>query len=270
MVKTAEFNDSIKNFLEDIDEWIVSNDFIVSGSFVISNILDEHYDESDIDIYVNYPFVLKDPDNVDSEFEEWLVEKYGAVLRMDNYNMLDVRSHKYIIRNFKDINIINLPGKNKDEIKEYIKTTSDLDICTSCYDGFFVEFPISVLMKKAIEINIDHEQINYREFKSYVFKRKLRILKYRNRGFEVYTNFNIDENFELESLKYSQKRRYEDQTILYSLDYICKHITSRKQISQSESCLTMRFFTGENIIINTSEDVEIPKWVEKWKEKMQI
>lgn len=265
MVITTEFNNKIKNFLGGIDEW----KFIISGSFVISMILGENYDESDIDIYVDYPFILKDPNTVESDFEEWLVEEYGAVLKMENYSMLDVRSHKYIIKNFKDINIINLPGKTKDQIKQYIKATSDLDICTSYYDGINVEFPISVLTGNCREINVKTEFLTYKEEKSYHFKRKIRQLKYRNRGFQIQSNYQIDENFELEYLNYKQKKAWEDSRIIFALDYISKTITNRKKITYSESCLTSRIFSNEIIIENTRHDVEIPKWVKKWRENLE-
>lgn len=272
MLSTSEFNAKIKEELGEIDRWIVENEFIISGSFVVSMIRDDFYEDSDIDIYVNYPFVLKDKDNVKSEFEEWIVEKLGGVLQQSSYSFVDKRSRKYIIRNGRDINIINVPGETKEGLKDYVRKISDLDICTCSYDGYSVDFNISVITGFAKEINKRTDNFFSDKFKKdYDFKRKLRIMKYFRRGFYIKTDYIFSAKFFIKESNYLNKQRRNREIMIQRLDNIAKLVESGEyRITERRGTLYRRILKEYGSVLEKCKNNENQyKWTKIWYEISQ-
>ena len=202
MISTSEYNRRIGNILGPLNKKIRKLKAVISGSFVSSVILDEKYYD-DIDIYL-----LK----YNKEFNEWIVGTMGGIFHQTpSYFGVGKYNYKFICTN-KIINIIIVNVSTVEEIKEYIKSTSDLDICTASYDGYKTEFPPCLLIKQAQSIN-EHLisnfdlsethnpsynrfwQISFINYMDNFFrKRKIRIVKYQKRGFKITTKLEITEN----------------------------------------------------------------------------
>lgn len=197
MISTNYYNSMFEQKLKSLDLKIKENQFVIGGSFTISIILDKYYQHSDIDIYVDYLIIFRQNGSIDSEFDDWIVNNMGGVLLLVSYNNLEYQSsYKYICPNIT-LNIISTNCKTKNEIKEYIKQTSDLDICTSTYDGYITDFPEILLTMKANVIN-QHliNNYNFLSDKTKVLKqfnkaRRNRQYKYILRGFKIYNYENI-------------------------------------------------------------------------------
>ena len=275
---TKEYNSEMKMRLGTIDEWIKKKKYLISGSFIISVIRNINYESSDIDIYVNYPFKMSSSERVESEFEDFIVSELGGVLKVESYTGLDARSHKYIIKNGLDINIINLPNKSKNSMKRYIKTISDLDICSGIYDGYWIDFPLAIITGNATEIN---QQASFRtsaEYERYSFKRKLRLYKYLIRGFIIKTSliFN-DDNFEYNRYVYEMRQKNINDLILSTLDFICDKMVNpdnKQKLINLTIPLTEFIITNvsECLFVNAENDeiLIVPDWVTKWNERKTL
>jgi hypothetical protein len=161
--KTSKHNEKLNLALRErfnIDPDILFGRFrgIVTGSFNPSILLDEMYENSDVDIYVlidkhrHKPYPLELPDN---DIDRYIIEElhgvyYGASDYYDN-------SYKYLTPK-GIINIIILTQKSldyheKSSVQEYIASISDLDICSSTYDGTELIYPENLFEKKINVIN---------------------------------------------------------------------------------------------------------------------
>lgn len=226
---------------------------IISGSFLLSIIHNEFYEDQDIDIYTKEEFLMRNGREVESAFEDFLVKHYKAILKVESYSGLDSRSHKYLIPNgFHgfEINIINVGNK---DLKEHIRNISDLDFCTCIYDGHQLEFPISALTKIGREINNNILFDNTDEYIRYKFKRQLRISKYLNRGFSIETSFILDDNFRKNEQLYHRNKFQKDKIISDMLSYINHTLKNKKlRLIYPEMPLTQVILTSpESIIFST-------------------
>ncbi len=266
MPKTTEYNNIIQQKLGKLNEWIFRENAVISGSFLISTLRNETYEGQDIDFYTNREFKMRDFQTVDSEFEDFLVNEMGAILKIESYTGLDSRSHKYIIKDWYEINIINIPGRN---IKRYIRKTSDLDICTCVYDGLECIFDFSVLTGHAKEINIKTNFGDFKEQERYEFKRKLRISKYLKRGFKIITNLILDEEFIYSEYMYYMKQKNRDEFIINMLNYIAdafKDEEKEHNIVFPYMPLTQAIITNSSLLFFSKNEIieNKPKWIDFW------
>lgn len=181
-LKNNSFVDKLKKFftIPQLLEFMtyLNKNTIISGSFILSTILNEDYSNNDIDIYV------------DNEFDyirllKFLVRsKYILNDQSINniaYNYLDFLNSKNLI-----IYVDTFFNNNNNSIKIdliYCKSNTqvicncfDLDIVKNYYDGYnFYVYNLTKLLYK----------IDYIENNRITEKVKNRIIKYRNRGFNI-------------------------------------------------------------------------------------
>lgn len=241
MPVSIEYNSKFEKMLGLLCKFIGNLEFCISGSSVISIILGEHYDGSDIDFYVGYTPIFREDGSVDHEFEDFIVHNMGGVM-VRNLHYQN-KSCKYICPHVT-LNIIYTGVVTKERIHEYICTTSDLDICTSTYDGEKTIFPISVLTKNASVINEhliettfesdlegeERESAKAKFDSVFLLKRRTRQCKYINRGFKIYgsclTNY---EKYMAETYIDSQtaKEKFVRDTLKFIAEEVKKNVFAR-------------------------------------------
>lgn len=275
---TDIYNHKFELRIGPIMEKLKEFEIVIGGSIVLSVINDEEYPNSDIDIYVGYDIVRREDRSIVHPFNDFIVNEIGGVLT-DNISYQN-KSYKYICPNIT-LNIIHTGCKTKEAIIEYIKNTSDLDICTSTFDGYRTIFTISVLTKNASIINkhllestFECKDENNRNFeferfkKVFDLKRKTRQIKYINRGFTI-NGACLDEldyhnaNTFITNQIYNEKIVY--QTLKFIVDEIKKNVDNK--------CLN-DFFKGREIFhfrndspilpINCILNYEFFPWAKKW------
>lgn len=162
-------NNQILEFLQHLN-----TNTIISGSFILSTILNENYSNTDIDIYV------------DNQFDYIRLIKF---LVRSKYtlkgNILDNFSYNYLINNnliiYVDTFIKTTNNNIKIDViycKNNIKVIEnfDLDIVKNFYNGSnFYVYDLTKILYKTDHIN----ESTITEIK------QKRIIKYRNRGFNI-------------------------------------------------------------------------------------
>ena len=165
---------------------------IISGSFIMQCILDEHWQKSDIDIFISHEEIgkrlvhkkIKNPAYPEDEFtplEDFLFIKtrWKDGHKSDRYDyssfikwVRDYRLKNYI---FQTIQLI----WKKENLYDYILQTFDFDICKNAYgiDKNGNEY-IKIFNLK----NLLNKETNF-AFKGNVEKSMDRYLKYKERGF---------------------------------------------------------------------------------------
>lgn len=149
----------------------LNDDVILSGSFILSTILNESYANNDLDIYIDnkiyYQLISKFLINCN-----YILSKSQKTKYKYNFNMINCVD-TFINTENKNIHIDLIYCKNnRTLIREYF----DLDIVKNYYNGSnFYVFDVTKLLYK-------HEYIH--EYKL-TKKIKDRIDKYRNRGFTI-------------------------------------------------------------------------------------
>ncbi len=100
----------------------------ISGSFILQCIMDEYWDNSDIDLYTNENIYLDENIIYNENYE---INKYDnndgyfrlyGITNVNNYITTKNKTHIQLIKLGKNINII-----------DYIKTTYDFNICKNIY-----------------------------------------------------------------------------------------------------------------------------------------
>lgn len=163
-------NNQILDFLS-----YLNKNTIISGSFILSTILNENYLTNDIDIYI------------DNEFDYIRLIKFLVrskyILKedqIDNYYNNEINNKKLIIyvdtffkNDNNDIKIDVIYCKNNLKV---ITDCFDLDIVKNYYNGYnFYVYNLTKILYK----------IDYIEQSKITDKVKKRIIKYRNRGFNI-------------------------------------------------------------------------------------
>ena len=160
---------------------ILNNNCIISGSFIIELLLNDNYNNNDLDIYTN-------SNNLYKLLEYLKIEKYDIYYK--KRNNIDYRLHinnnikhvYYFINKKKNTYIDIILCNNPTETVKYF----DLKICKNYYNGknIFVLYPC--IIQKKVE-NIDNTDYDNIYKISYT---KNRMNKYISRGFK----FIIDKN----------------------------------------------------------------------------
>lgn len=195
MLSTTNYNTKIDDRLEllfpssNFVNKMKELNFVIGGSFIINTILEEKWRVGDIDIYCNYN---PDENIYNHPLNIWIINELGGF--MDRcYNYFGHLSCDFILKNIT-INVIYI--QNNLQIQKYIEETSDLTICTSLYNGFFTSYHSDLLNRIATKINSHLKPENNPEDEyNFIFKRMIRCIKYKLRGFEIenftYTNENL-------------------------------------------------------------------------------
>lgn len=284
MISTSSYNENFKNKLGKLDKKIKETQgMVMGGSRIISTILQEQdYEYSDWDLYVNYPLcTINSGSEIDSDFDRWIVKELGGVLILNaNYQN---KSCKYMCRDFV-LNIISTECNTDLEIIEYINSTSDLDICTSTYDGYMCKFIPILLMKKTNIINKHLRETSFisgdfmlNEKSKTMFqrvfdkKRSTRQIKYELRGFEIIGNTLDEFDYQAAFSHISNQNRREDY-IYEILDFIVSMINNYGSNFTLNNFLHGRSlfpFINETpiISIHSSLDFNSFSWAEYWLEE---
>jgi hypothetical protein len=276
------YNPKFEQELGDLDKFLKEMILVLGGSFVNAQICETVYPGSDLDFYAGYPLKKRDDGSVDSEFDDFIVNSMGGVL-IKNINYQD-KSYKYICPEIT-INIIYTGKTSKDEIIEYVNQTSDLDICTSTYDGFLTRFSVAVLTKKASIIN-EHliettfecsaqgseRCVSYAKFHSiFTIKRKTRQYKYSTRGFTILGS-TLDSFDEYNAKTFLENQASKEEYIRTMLRFIAAEVQKNTSLHGSASLHDVlrgrHIFTFRNdapiISIHHSLDYEMYPWARFW------
>ena len=153
----------------------LNDNVCISGSFILSTILDEDYTNNDIDIYIDnqteYIKMLKFLIRTNYK----LIDDKNFLFKYNNKNLI-IFVDTFIKKNNENIKIDIIYCKNN---KELIKNYFDLDIVKNFYNGYdFYVYNKDKLINK-------FDYISYNEITE---KIKNRIIKYQNRGFNITIN----------------------------------------------------------------------------------
>lgn len=161
---------------------------ILGGSFITSILTNIFWGDQDIDIYIN--------SNV---LDLYAINCLGGIKSKNNVSLkindTVIECNKYLIPEssgykIPPINIIRIDLQLKDALMNYIWCFTDLTITTSVYDGSGCYIHPDVYEWKMSSINYYPTQ----NIESYNDKRKKRIIKYYNRGFQIEnTNLTLQE-----------------------------------------------------------------------------
>ena len=160
---------------------------VISGSFIIQAILDEKWENSDIDVFIPVRHLKSPHDNPTSEIEEWLLNDVKIPM-MDYYaacrygdNMVGGH-HIQWIRNFKlNGSIIQLVhvDVSADKIEQYILNSFDFSVCKNVYSvGKLVVTDINGILAKSFNF----------AYAGNIFGSLNRMKKYSERGFKIEFN----------------------------------------------------------------------------------
>lgn len=234
---TVEYNNSFKKCFPWLKSFLRKHNLVLSGS-TIPRILRFGFSDGDIDIYSCGKFKMSDIESVDSDYDREIVEKFGGVLVLTNiYGEMKKYNYKYVCPRFT-INIIKVDCETKEEIYDYIDKSTDIDICSSTFDGHVCRIVPSLLQNKAISINEDliNEIDNlYTEFdeekrnevikkskETFLKKRITRIVKYESYGFDVKTNYEITNDNRKKSMKFLSFCKFKENKLFQELFEIVK------------------------------------------------
>lgn len=207
LVKTTEYNKAIINRIgEKLNKQIQKYKCVVGGSTVVGAVMKQKRllrgknwtidKTTDIDIYVPWLVSNFDSMEIDHDFDRFIVSELGGVLIFQNdYIGIFNNSYKYYTPN-RIINIIPCYNTN---LKDHISSISDLDICTSCYDGYYAYVHNGIENLTATPINqhlisrFDLTRTRFSRINSskkgydinFHKKRTARAFKYYLRGFEI-------------------------------------------------------------------------------------
>lgn len=207
LVKTTEYNKTIVNRLgKELNKQIQKYRCVVGGSTVVGGVMKQKRllrgknwtidRTTDIDIYVPWFVSNFDSMEIDHDFDRFIVSVLGGVLIFQNdYIGIFNNSYKYYTPN----RIINIIPCGNIDLKKYISSISDLDICTSCYDGYYAYVHTGIETLTATPINqhliskFDLTRTRFCRLNSFRRgydinfhkKRTARAFKYYLRGFEI-------------------------------------------------------------------------------------
>jgi hypothetical protein len=145
---------------------IMENGCLMAGSFPLQCLLQEFYDDSDIDIFIKYDKNRQNQNNDIfalhhfTKFETWLYSKYGKS-EPTKYILYGVlRTHKYFLNNSVKINTIVV---DTDDLSNFIANEFDFSFCQTIFDGTKVQCFEMSLKKIGYIVNQNH----FKEKKSY-------------------------------------------------------------------------------------------------------
>ncbi len=161
---------------------------IISGSFIIQSILNTHWANSDIDIYIpikgNVITKIEESGNIKTEMDDFMYSimewrdslQYGSYPETFESDIVWVRTYKKQDAKY-NIQVI-LIDDNADYIHEFIKEDFDLDICKNAYWNYENVDKINVTTLKGIVTKNTTFSFGKRAIQSF-----LRCEKYVSRGF---------------------------------------------------------------------------------------
>lgn len=149
---------------------LLNKNVILSGSFVLSIILNENYNNTNLNIFIDnysdYKLIKK-----------FLIDCYYNKKELDNYNFsnTDINKINKKIRFTKDEQNIDIIFNDNNYL--LLKYQFELDIFKNYYDGQY----FYVFDKTKLELKIDYISMN-----KITTNLEKNIIKYRNRGFQIY------------------------------------------------------------------------------------
>lgn len=296
LVVTNGYNKKFRKVLGyELNILIKKYDLILSGSAVVAILLGDFYPGSDFDIYTMIPFKMRNENEIESPFDDEVVSIFGGVLMLSTpYKNFGKINYKYICPNFT-INIINVSVNCKFEIYDHISNSTDIDICSSTYDGTIVKFPSGLLKRKAKSVNYDlineydnfqiEQGISIEEFAQeqerlkliFIRKRKTRVIKYINRGIDIDTDLDISDHDKYLASIFTFKQDESEYTIRNCLRALAcftkENVDSGGNYvlkNDKTSTIIERLQKNEEIICeyNTFDtnrlDYVALRWVKKW------
>jgi hypothetical protein len=177
------FENSIHEFLRALKESYA----VISGSFLLQNILNEFYEFSDVDIYIPTSLNFSKPSYKPQTPLDIFCKKH---IRNANEccDYEDIAPEIDFVRNYKNDKIkIQLVFVNTECIKSFILKYFDFNVCKNIYDGnkLYIEDIKNLLNKEILFPSIDYFIIEDTIDQRSVDKFLSRIVKYKKRGFIV-------------------------------------------------------------------------------------
>lgn len=138
---------------------LVETRCIIAGSFPLQCLLDETYENSDIDVYASvdaengiYDMRLLHP------FEKWLYKTYKEKHNPSYYIMNDVIcSRKYQITEKACINVILV---QQGDLEKFVLSDFDLSFCMTIFDGYDLKYDHLTLKKVGYVVNNQKKDFN--------------------------------------------------------------------------------------------------------------
>jgi hypothetical protein len=267
MISSEEYNGVFRERLGPLDDEIRNRKFVIGGSFVVATIRGTN-DFADVDVYVTYAFKSVNRVRVDSEFDDWIVREMGGVLVL-NISYPE-KSWKYICPNMT-VNLIAVSG----DPHVHVRTTSDLDVCTSTYDGYLTRYPPCLLMGVARIINTDlvHTTFSgptgtFDDFQRvFNVKRKTRQYKYMQRGFRI-INAELSSEDVHSAIVFLNKQHYRESTVRDCLWMIASRVHNESPYCLGDYILGSVFPFELDVPVLPLHECLTPEsypWAPKWK-----
>lgn len=184
----SNINNKLENEYQGILDFLKNNKAFISGSFIIQNILNEYYVNSDIDIY--FPFTDKNDLEITRPIDNFNVI-HDTLCYDGAINATAIKMHRvtdYRSKSGKCLQVIYIQiDDNRQSIIDYLSDGFDFDICKNFYryNELYID-RIDQICNKQLHFKINN---NYWERD----KTMNRVYKYQNRGFNVINYHNISE-----------------------------------------------------------------------------
>lgn len=304
-ITSTSYNSAFAKTLGPLDELIRKYSLILAGSSVPASILGDIYPGSDFDVYTCVPFKMRNENEVDSPFDDEVVEKLGGVLMLATaYRNFGKHNYKYICPKIT-INIINVSVKYKFEIYDHLYRSTDLDICASTYNGFEARFPPHLLERKILSVNQnlieDFDKISkdpemseeqwviekLRLKEIFILKRTSRAIKYIDRNFILITDLAISDYSIYNAHIFNRHQTDVESSIHFGLK--CLAVLTERNVStdgefvliEDKTCtLTSRLKRNDLIATFESKvdpgkifkklNYEVLKWAKVWVDHYNI
>lgn len=177
----------LKNYVDDYEEFqqfLMKTNAFISGSFIIQSILDQHYKDSDLDIYV--PFAYKR--NKIINFKNFTITKQSGSYRNEDASDIKIYHVTDYQCNNKKMQLIYVKiNSDRQSIINYLTEYFDLDICKNFYrlNDLYIH-NLSQIVSQKLYFNIRNTSWN-------PIKSIERVNKYQNRGFEIIKCYSLQE-----------------------------------------------------------------------------
>jgi hypothetical protein len=191
------FREAFGDRYADFRNVMIAHDIVVSGSFIISMILNEFWADSDIDFFASYDPLTYANNNLECVFSQLSPDWSGILGRYVIFNTPQLDTiHEVLTFDIKAKNYQVISLQFGTNLREFIENSFDFDVCKNMFYYDKTGLHLSIrnykdILAKEVGFKPGHD----------INTSLQRCQKYRDRGFKFYNAMNpADQNY----AKYTQ------------------------------------------------------------------
>jgi len=164
----------------DLRLWMKKHKIIAAGSYILQTLIDEDWDDSDLDVYI-LGDTYNPPPNA-----KLLKTNFTSKYQYQNMDIIRVTEWSVGEKDPLVIQIMSINPLEFTSLKDFIDLY-DLDFCKVMFDGDTIEvmYPESIKTKSS-EYGRKDRSKTLEEKNRWYDRKKMRISKYKGRGFNIY------------------------------------------------------------------------------------